>query len=371
MPGKRSNGEGSIRQRADGRWEGRIRIGQKRRTVYGKTRKEAADQLAQIRQEAMLGLTTAPSSETLESYLKGWLTRADHLRPTTAHLYGILVRVHIVPNIGHVKLKDLAPLHLNECYRRIKGKRTKEQVHRLLHKSLGDAVKLRLMTNNPASMLDVAVSKPAKKKRWTMEQARAFITCCRRFESRYDGLWLFQLATSCRIGEALDLEEDDVNWETSIVDIKSAIIRVGGEILSTNPKTEDSIRKLHVPEFGMQALRHQRQFCINGYFFRTKEGNVPWATDIQRRLREACFRAGVPEATSHDLRKMHASLAIAGGVDVKTVQKRLGHATLALTLGLYAEAMEEGDFKAAQALDTMLGHGSTQARSERNGATDD
>ena len=137
MPEKRSNGEGSIRLRADGRWEGRVLIGQKRRTVYGKTRKDVADQLQQIRSDAMLGMTTAPSSESVGTYLKRWRQDASHLRPTTAYLYDLLIRVHIEPSIGNVKLKDLAPLHLNECYRRIKGTRTKEQVHRLLHKALG------------------------------------------------------------------------------------------------------------------------------------------------------------------------------------------------------------------------------------------
>jgi len=336
---RRSNGEGNIRQRADGRWEGRIRIGQKRRTVYGKTRRDVADQLAQIRQDAMLGVSTAPSSEGVEAYLKEWRQGARHLRPTTAYFYDLLIRVHVAPVIGHMKLKDLAPLHLNETYRRIKGARTREQVHRLLHKALGDAVKLRLLPHNPASLLEVPATKPAKKKRWTENEVRAFITTCSRFETTDDALWLLMLGTSCRIGEALALMVDDV-------------------------------RTMTVPEFALGALRHQRRHAVGGYFFRTKEGNVPWTSDLQKRLKEACLRAGVPEVSSHMLRKTHASLAIAGGVDVKTVQKRLGHATLALTLGLYAEAMEMGDAKAAQTLDTLLGHGSIPAQPQDEEAAD-
>ena len=110
----------------------------------------------------------------------------------------------------------------------------------------------------------------------------------------------------------------------------------------------------------MEALRHQRQFAVDGYFWRTQHGTVPWPKDLETRLHEACFRAGSPTVTTHDLRKMHASLAIVGGVDVKTVQHRLGHATLAMTLGIYAEAMEMGDTKAAQALDSLLGNGASE-----------
>src|SRR5690349_17920828 len=105
MPDKRSNGEGSVRQRTDGRWEGRIRIGADRRTVYGKTRQSVVDQLQQIRSDAMLGLTVASSRQTVGEYLNDWRERAVHLRPSTSHLYGILIRDHIMPHVGATQLK--------------------------------------------------------------------------------------------------------------------------------------------------------------------------------------------------------------------------------------------------------------------------
>lgn len=351
---RRPNGEGNIYLRNDGRWAGSVRIGDRRRYVYGKTRKEVADQLAQIRNDAMLGVTVSPSGKTVEAYLKEWREGADHLRPTTAYLYDLLIRVHIVPSIGHVKLKTLAPLHLQECYRRINGARTREQVHRLLHKALGDAVNLRLMTHNPASMLTVPTAKPAKKQRWTLHETRAFITTCSRLETLYDALWLFMLGTSCRIGEALALREEQVDWNTGIVSIEHGIVRIGTERRETLPKTEDSVRRISLPQFALDALKHRRPYLWDGYFFRTQGGTIPWTSDLQKRLKEACYRAAVPLVTSHDLRKAHASLAIAGGVDAKTVQNRLGHATLGLTLGLYAEAMEIADTKAAEVLDKLL-----------------
>ena len=171
--------------------------------------------------------------------------------------------------------------------------------------------------------------------------------------------------------EALALTLDDIDWKAGKVSVERAVVRVGTQRLESDPKTEDGIRTMTVPEFALRALRHQRQHAVGGYFFRTKEGNVPWTSDVQKRLKEACLRAGVPEVSSHMLWKTHASLAIAGGVDVKTVQRRLGHATLALTLGLYAEAMEMGDVKAAQALDTLLGHDSAPALSTDEEAADD
>lgn len=351
---RRSNGEGNIRQRSDGRWEGRLSIAGKRRSVFGRSRKDVADQLALIRSDAMLGLTAAPSSQTLESYLKEWRERADHLRPTTAYLYDLLIRVHIKPCIGTVKLKNLKALQLQECYRRIEGARTKEQVHRLLHKALGDAVRLGLVPHNPTNALSIAVARPKKRKLWTLEQVQAFMATCRRYESVYDALWLFMLGTGCRIGEALGLHEDNVNWQTKTATIEASIVRIGTERRRTDPKTEAGIRTLALPGFVLEALISRRVHLVDGYFFRTRDGNVPWTSDLQKRLKEACVRAGLPEITSHDFRRLHATLAIANGVDVKTVQRRLGHASLALTLSVYAQVMAQGDAKAAEALDNML-----------------
>lgn len=352
---RRANGEGSIGQRKDGRWFASISIGGKRRYVYGKTRRDVADQLQQIRQDTLLGVTTAPNSQTLEVYLKSRRERAEHLRPTTAYLYDLLIRVHIVPNVGHVKLKDLAPLHLNESYRRIKGARTTEQVHRLLHKALSDAVKMRLLAHNPASVLDVPKAKPKKVQFWTNDQSRAFVRSCSRYETVYDALWLFMLGSGCRIGEALGLKEEHVDWSAGSVSIEQGIVRIGTRREVSDPKTEAGVRQFLLPKFALDALKHRRRQVIDGYFFRTREGTVPWTSDLQKRLREACTRAGVPELTSHGLRKMSATLAIAAGVDVKTVQRRLGHATPAMTLGIYAQAMAQGDEKAAGALDNLLG----------------
>jgi integrase len=370
---RRSDGEGSVYQRSDGRWVGSLRVGGIRRSVYGKTRREAAEKLHALKNQAMLGPISQPSKLTAAAYLEDWLEGArSNLRPTTAYLYEHLVRLHIVPVIGHVRLKELAPLHLSETYRRIRTNgrraRTAEQVHRLLHKALADAVKLRVLSTNPASCVEVPAAKPAERTLWTTEQVTAFVSSCAEYRSLYDPLWLFLLGSGCRIGEALGLKETDVDWDSAVVSISRAVVRVGGRMEEGAPKTRAGVRKIVLPQFTMDALAHRRQFSVEGYLFRNGNAAVTMGADLRRRFHEACRRADVSPLRIHELRKMHATLAIASGVDVKTVQRRLGHATLALTLAVYAQAMPCGDAVAAQSLDRMLSPRSNQSPSGVNEA---
>ncbi len=78
MARRRGNGEGSIYQRADGRWCAAISVGQRRRVLYGKTRREVAERLAALQQEATTGGLVDPSRLTVGEYLTTWL---DAVRP--------------------------------------------------------------------------------------------------------------------------------------------------------------------------------------------------------------------------------------------------------------------------------------------------
>ena len=123
MTRKRGNGEGSRpRKRADGRWEARYTVhtseGPKRKTVYGRTRQEVADKLARALSDRTQGLTFEGSSLKLSGYLDHWLPDIrDTVRQRTWERYEQIVRVHIKPALGRVKLKDLTATHARGLYR--------------------------------------------------------------------------------------------------------------------------------------------------------------------------------------------------------------------------------------------------------------
>jgi integrase len=151
MMGRRGNGEGSIRKRNDGRWEGRYSVqtpdGPKQKTVYGKTRKEVSDRLTEAMAGRNKGLVFDAGKVTVGEHLERWLE--DVVRPSASHrTYSTnaqQVRTHIAPTLGRIKLKDLRKSHIDWLYREKLDSglspSTVRRVHTVLHKALEEAVK--------------------------------------------------------------------------------------------------------------------------------------------------------------------------------------------------------------------------------------
>src|SRR5215207_4324056 len=124
MAKRRGNGEGSITYRKkEGRYMGRYTIhtanGPKQKAVYGKTRAEAREKLAKAMAERDNGLVFDAGKLTIGEYLSSWLNDSvkGSVKPVTFESYERLVRVHIVPALGRLKLKALTPLHVRRLYR--------------------------------------------------------------------------------------------------------------------------------------------------------------------------------------------------------------------------------------------------------------
>ena len=168
---QRGNGEGTIYKRKDGRYEARYTVhtasGPKRKAIYGKTRAEVAAKLAKAIADRDEGLTFDDKNLALEEYLTRWLNdsvRAS-VRQRTLESYEYIVRVHIVPALGRVKLKALTPAHVQALYR---GKldsglsaRTVQLIHTSLHRALKQAVRWGPIPRNVTDAVDAP--RPVKK----------------------------------------------------------------------------------------------------------------------------------------------------------------------------------------------------------------
>src|SRR5215217_7668144 len=183
--GRRGNGEGSIRRRADGRWEGRYTIhtdeGRKQKAVYGKTRKEVAEKLTDVMAGRDKGLIFDASKLTVGDHLERWLD--DVVKPSASHrTYSTnaqQVRDHIAPTLGRIKLKDLRKCHIDWLYREKLDSglspSTVRRVHAVLHKSLEEAVKGDLIPRNPAAHANKPKVKQDEIEPLDTSQAAAFL----------------------------------------------------------------------------------------------------------------------------------------------------------------------------------------------------
>ncbi len=164
---KRGNGEGSISRRKDGTYMARYYVdtpaGRKRRTIYGKKgekRQEVADRLAEALGNRSKGLVFDAENQKLGEYLDRWL--ADSVRGSvkavTFESYSRLVRVHIVPALGRVKLKAISPAHLQGFYRTKLdaglSPRTVQYIHSVLHRALKQALRWGLVARNVSEAVD-------------------------------------------------------------------------------------------------------------------------------------------------------------------------------------------------------------------------
>ena len=147
--GKRVNGEGSIGRRKSGGWMAQYVVhtaeGRKRKTVYGKTRKDVAEKLARATADRDGGLVFDAGTLTVGEYVERWLSDSvrDTVRQRTYERYEQITRLHIKPTLGRIKLKTLTPAHVRALYREKLdaglSARTVQYVHVTLHRALKQA----------------------------------------------------------------------------------------------------------------------------------------------------------------------------------------------------------------------------------------
>ena len=163
--GKKANGEGSIYQRKeDKKWVASVTLdGGKRKVFYGKTRKEAHDKLQKALQEQKQGKLVATQTQTVEQYLTYWLMiHKKNVRPRTHERYEEIVRLHLVPTLGKIRLDKLTPHHLEMLYTNklesgLSGT-TVAAIHNFLHTALDGAVRQETLSRNVCDL----VSSPRK-----------------------------------------------------------------------------------------------------------------------------------------------------------------------------------------------------------------
>jgi integrase len=311
------------------------------------------------------GTHIEPSTTPLSVYLERWLTEtAGNHSGATHYAYETIVRTRIVPALGTVPLAALNALTLSRFYRTL-GERyaptTVTSTHTCLRAALKQAVRWRLISRAPTDDVTLAVGKAKVKVVWTAEEARRFLA------SNDDALFRFLLDSLCRLGEALALTWADLDLDAGIVTI-NATRTVDGEGKShTRVGTKaGNARRIELMPETTAALRSHRTLQLeqrlrvgplwhdDDLVFERGDGRHWHPDSIRTELRRACQAAGVPVLTPHGLRHTGATIAVAQGVPLHAVMRRLGHSNIGLTSSLYAHASPEADHQVAEALRRAL-----------------
>src|SRR5215218_9880993 len=213
MAKKRGNGEGGISRRKDGLYMARYTVqtatGAKRKTLYGKTRREVDEKLTKAKADRDGGLVFDADNMKLGEYLGRWLSDSvrDTVKATTYETYERLMRLHLVPTLGRVKLKNLTPTHVRGLYREKLDSglspTSVQRVHALLHKALKQAVHDGLVPRNVTEAVKAPRQSRNEIPTLTREQVRIFLSSAKG--DRLEALYLLAIHTGLRQGELLGL----------------------------------------------------------------------------------------------------------------------------------------------------------------------
>jgi integrase len=370
---RRGNSEGSLYRRSDGYWVGAISTGGKRRVVYGKTRREAAEKLAALQRDASTGTLVQVSRLTVADLLQQWLDAAGlTCKPSTLYGYRVVVRCHLAPEFGPLPLQKLAPQHIIRLYqaKRAQGlsPRRVQIIHAVLHKALAEAVRWRLVPRNVADDVKPPRQEHHEPRIWSVEEVRNFLNTVQSSEDRYAPALVLALGLGLRESELFGLRWEAVNSEQGTATVDRTLTWVGGVPTWGTTKSRAGRRVLPLPQPAREALARLREQqdqdrfkagdgwqATEGRIVTSRVGTVPTPNRLKDTLDRLCARAGVARLTVHQLRHQCASLLIAAGADIKQVQHFLGHSRASVTLDIYTHLLSATDGEMARRLDQMLG----------------
>ena len=379
MAKKRKSGTGTVRQRGDGRWEGRVVIGYddsglpKTKNVLAKTKRECQEKLRQLT-ESMVGRNDRKVKPDMlfGDWLCYWYE--NHSKPTlrasTQNNYENVIYNHVLPEIGKIPLNKLSQNDLQQFYGRLKKngrKRLTEQYgaglsdrmvrmcHATCRSALQRAVQDGLIRTNPAEGCKLPPKKAREMQVLARDELQRFLIQAQA-EGYYE-LFLLDLATGLRRGELLALQWDDLNFETGVLTISKQVSLVRGKIVMSVPKTKSSIRKLVLPPAVVQVLREYREGVHSRWMFPSPvlEDMPLNPGSVYDRLQLILEHASCKQVRFHDLRHTFATLALQNGMDVKTLSAMLGHVSAATTLDIYTHATSDMQHAAARKIDCGIG----------------
>jgi integrase len=350
---RRGHGEGTIYQRKDGRWSADISLENgKRRTLYGKTRKEVADKLNTALQEQKQGILATGPQQTVANYLNYWLEEVHKvtLKVSTYALYRRHLDNHILPSLGHIQLRKLTADQVQAfCSQMSKNglkSGTVRLVYTILDAALQDAVRWKRLTINVCETVKLPRHTQREVQPLDQEQAKGLLHAARG--SRLDCIIIVALTTGMRLGEILALRWNDIDLEVRVLQVRHTVDYIKGHgWVETEPKTEHGRRSLLLPQVTVDALKAHRTSQLEvrlkagtrwkeqGLVFPNRDGGYFRRPRLYAIFKKLLQEANLPDMHFHDLRHSAATILLSMGVPAKVVQEILGHGNISTTMNIY------------------------------------
>ncbi|MCM1062799.1 MAG: site-specific integrase [Eubacterium sp.] len=379
MAKRRPSGDGMVRKRDDGRWEGRIVVGHKNNgePIYKYVLAKTQTELIQKLHDKIEMYRDAELSEDCNMMLGEWLDKwlyeyvAITIRPSTLNGYEMMVKNQIKPYLGERPLSALTTNEIQKFYNTIKkngrvnsSKKYGNQladsmvrkIHLILHESLDMAVQQRLLVSNPTNGTTIPKNNYKEKQILNDEQLDRFMEIIKSDEKWYDFFYT-EITTGLRKGEICGLKWEDFDESSGKLKIKRSIGRLkNGELPVGDTKTETGMREIILPPSTTELLAKRKEKSNSDWIFHNfHKLEEPMNPDsAYKHLKILLKRAELPLIRFHDLRHTFATHAIAGGVDAKTLSGILGHSNASFTLDTYTHTTTDMQKNAAKIVGNFM-----------------
>jgi len=284
-------------------------------------------------------------------------------------MYWHLTTRHLIPNLDRVPLEKLSPEHVQALLRAKTDEglapRTVHHLRALLRIALNRAMRWGLVVRNAAALADSPRIERFDVRMLSPTEARQLLASAE--DDRLGALYSVALALGLRLGEALGLSWDDVDFQTRRLYVRHGLQRIAGELRLVEPKTRQSRPTIALPSVVIDALQHHKarqsqerllagtRWHETGLVFTSTIGTPIEVGNLRRHFWKLLDKAGLPRMRFHDLRHSCASLLLVQGVSPRVVMETLGHANISITMDTYTHVLPELQRQAADAMDRALG----------------
>ena len=363
-----ANNTGSMRQRPNGSWEARVTVGrdprngkQIQKSIYGQTKKEIRQKMQQLIIDVDNGNYREPSKLTVQEWMAEWMETfcKKKVKQYTYTSYETIIRNHINPYIGTLRLESVRGIDIQRMYNDLSDKgaapKTIKNIAAVMHKAFNVAIKQDLIDTNPCDKADLPAATQREIKPLAGAEIPAFLEAIHGHP--LENAFALCLFAGLREGECLGLSWDQVDFNKGTITICQQLQKEkmkGGKYFIAPFTKSNRARTIMPPTIAFDYLkaerRRQAEHQLAAGNLWKNEPNLVFTNPLGGHLaiftfynsfKKVVASIGRQDARPHDLRHTAATVAIASGADIKSVQSLLGHATASFTLNVYTHTSEQ------------------------------
>lgn len=354
-----------------------------RKTIHCNSEREAKKELALFYSEIQKGYMYNNKEVSFSEYTTTWLNEyaEPNLAPRTVERYMSMLKCHILPEFGNMKLSKITPFHLTKLLNKLANKKTTKKdingnftllsensiskVFKLISIMFNTAVNWGLLSYNICKNIKHPKETRTEMSFYSIEEVEELLKSLEKEPLKYQTIVSMAVMSGLRRGELLGLYWSDIDFNTGTVKIERSLQYLSGKgFLEKSPKTSNGKRTITLPKYCLNLLKQLKKetlmqrlllgnkYNITDYIFVTKDGNNIHPDTITSWFSKFLKRNGLKKIRFHDLRHTSATILLSKGMNIKAVSNQLGHSNISIT-NRYVHVLEKDKKEIADVFDSI------------------